>query len=160
MSRMFNKTRFSLSLILALSLLIIEARGVLAAPALQSSVTTSGIVQSITLETDPTTGVTIVSVDVIDNEQVVQSMRVSLETAITLGLVVLNSDGKPEINNLALGKLVEIDLATVIPTQEENQHPIGSALATFFSDVAGIDYETIMASHEQGVGFGVIAQTL
>ena len=57
-------------------------------------------------------------------------------------------------------KSVEIDPTTVIPDQQENQHPVGNALATFFSDIEGIDYDTIMAAHENGVGFGVIAQAL
>jgi hypothetical protein len=120
----------------------------------------SGVVQSITLEADTITGVTIVSVDIIDSDQAVQNVRVSLESAIALGLVVLNGDGKPGINSLALGTAVEIDSASVIPSESETQHPVGSALATFFSDIDGIDYETIMTAHEQGVGFGVIAQML
>jgi hypothetical protein len=33
-------------------------------------------------------------------------------------------------------------------------------LATFFSDIEGMDYDTIMSAHEGGVGFGVIAQAL
>lgn len=160
MRKMINKTRFSLSLILALSLVMVQVGGVLAAPDIQSSTAAGGIVQSITLEMDPTTGVTIVSVGLMDSDQALQQMRVSLEAALTLGLVVLNGDGKPEINNLALGKPVEIDLAAVIPNQEENQHPVANALATFFSDIAGIEYETIMDMHEQGIGFGVIAQSL
>jgi hypothetical protein len=64
------------------------------------------------------------------------------------------------INELALGKTIEIDPAKVIPEQERQQHPVGSALATFFSDIEGVDYNTIMAAHEDGVGFGIIAQAL
>ncbi|HEX6035974.1 MAG TPA: hypothetical protein VFY83_16165 [Anaerolineales bacterium] len=157
---MKNITSFSLSLLIALSLLATQVGGVFAASIREDHVPVSGVIQSITLENDTITGVTIVSVDVVDNDQVVQPVRVNLETAIALGLVVLNGDGKPNINNAALGKPVEIDSATVIPAEEESQHPVGSALATFFSDIEGIDYETIMAAHEQGVGFGVIAQTL
>jgi hypothetical protein len=155
-----NKTKFFLSLFLTLSLLLIQVGGVFAAPALENLTPVSGIVQSITLEADTVTGVTIVSVDLIDNNQVMQSVRVSLEAAIAQGLVELNGDGKPGINNSALGKPVEIDPTNIIPSEEKNQHPVGSALATFFSDIDGIDYETIMTAHELGVGFGVIAQTL
>jgi hypothetical protein len=153
-------TQFVLSLFIALSILFIQAEGVFAAPDLQYSAPVSGLVQSITLEANTITGVTLVSVDLIDSNQVVQSVRVSLETAIAQGLVILNGDGKPSINDSALGKLVEIDTSSILPAQQENQHPIGSALATFFSDVPGIDYKTIMSAHKQGVGFGVIAQTL
>jgi hypothetical protein len=157
---MINKTKCSLSLVLALILLATQIGGVFAAPALEGSIPIRGVVQSITLEADTVTGVTMVSVDVVDSDQAAQNVRLSLESAITLGLVVLNGDGKPEINHLALGKPVEVDSSIVIPSQVVNQHPIGSALATFFSDIAGMDYETIMSAHDQGVGFGVIAQML
>jgi hypothetical protein len=160
MNKMIPITKFSLSLVLALGLLLIQAGGVFAAPFIQKSASFTGLVQSITLETDTITGVTIVSVDVIDAEQSVQTIRLSQESAITLGLVVVNGDGKPTINDSALGKPVEIDTERIIPVQEENQHPVATALATFFSDINGMDYEMIMAAHEQGIGFGVIAQTL
>ena len=152
--------KFSVSLLLALSLFAIQVGGAFAGSTRENHTSVSGVIQGITLETDTVTGVTIVSVDLIDDNQVMQSVRVNLEAAIAQGLVVLNGDGKPNINNAALGKPVEIDSSAVIPTQGENQHPIGSALATFFSDIDGVDYETIMAAHEKGVGFGVIAQTL
>lgn len=157
---MIHKTKCSLSLVLALILLINQVGGVFAAPALQGTIPLDGDVQSITLEADTITGVTIVSVEVLDVDQSVQNLRVSLESAIALGLVTLNGDGKPEINTMALGKPVGIDPSIVLPEEAEHQHPIGSALATFFSEIDGIDYETIMTAHEQGVGFGLIAQML
>src|SRR5215216_5601097 len=157
---MKNIIKLSFSLFLALSLYAIQVGGVFAASVQDNHTYISGVIQSVTLETDTVTGVTIVSIDVMDNNQALQSVRVSLETAIAHGLVILNGDGKPNINNSALGKPIDIDPSSVIPIQEENQHPIGSALATFFSDIDGVDYETIMAAHEQGIGFGVIAQSL
>jgi len=157
---MRNTVKFSLSLVLAFSILLVQVRGVFAVSDLQSSAPVGGITQSITLETDPTTGITTVIVDVMDSDQAVQSVRVSLESAIALGLVVLNGDGKPGINDLALGKPVEIDPSGIIPSDKDNQHPVGNALAAFFSDIDGIDYETIMIAYEQGNGFGAIAQTL
>jgi hypothetical protein len=157
---MTHKTRFFLSLVLALTLLVTHVGGAFALQARQNPDPVSGIVQSITLEADTVTGVTTVSVDVMDGTEFPQSIRVSLETAIAQGFVILNGDGKPEINNFALGKPVEIDPASLIPTDEENDHPVAHALATFFSDIEGIDYQTIITAHEQGVGFGVIAQTL
>lgn len=41
---------------------------------------------------------------------------------------------------------------------DEPLHPVGDALAAFFSDIT--DYETIMAAHKEGFGFGTIAQAL
>jgi len=160
MVTMINRTKFFLSLILTLSLSLIQVRGVFAAPILQSQPPVSGMIQSITLETNTVTGVTLVSIVLIDANQLSQTVRVSLETAIAQGFVLLDGDGKPGINNAVLGKPVEIDPADVIPATEETPHPLGNALATFFADIDGIDYETIMAAHEQGVGFGVIAQGL
>lgn len=155
-----HKVKFIVSLILASFVLFLQVGGVFAAPVLPDSTPVIGIVQRIALETDSTTGITIAIVDLVDGNQIVQRVRISQEKAIHLGLLVLNGDGKPGINNLALGKEVAIELTDVIPAQEENQHPVGSALATFFSNINGMDYETIMAVYKQGVGFGVIAQTL
>lgn len=155
-----NRLKLFLAMLLGLSLLIIQVGGAAAAPSYSSSIPVTGIVQSITLETDPTTGVTFVILDLIDAELASQNVRVSLETGIALGIVSLNGDGKPGINTVALGKPVEIDPSQIIIAKEEDQHPVGSALATFFSYIAGMDYETIMSVHEQGTGFGAIAQAL
>jgi hypothetical protein len=157
---MSHLTKLSLNLLLALSLFAIQVGGVFAASTLEGDPPISGVIQSITLDNDTITGVTIVSVDVVDNDQVLESVRVNLETAIAQGFVVLNGDGKPNINHAALGQPVEIDPSTVLPTQEESRNPIGNALATFFSAIEGLDYEAIMAAHEEGVGFGILAQAL
>ena len=45
------------------------------------------------------------------------------------------------------------------PAKQED-HPVGSALAQFFTDLLGVDYETIMEYHDEGAGFGTIAQAL
>jgi hypothetical protein len=156
-----NRTKFFMSLFWAFSVLIVQAGGVFAAPALQAFPSINGTVQIITLETDPNTGITIVIVVLEGKNQVLQTVRVSLETAIKpLGLVALDGDGNPVINDLALGKQVEIEQTAVIPAKEEDRHPVGNALATFFSDIADLDYDTIMTAYDEGVGFGVIAQAL
>ena len=155
-----DRLKLFLGILLGLSLLLVQVGEALAAPVYSSSAPVGGVVQSITLETDSTTGVTIVILAVMDSDLATQSVRVNLETALALGLVVLNGDGKPGINDVALGKPVEIDPTQVIIAKEEDQYPVGSALATFFSGIEGLDYGTIMGAHEQGVGFGVIAQAL
>jgi len=58
----------------------------------------------------------------------------------------------------AIGMHVSIYLEDVIPQEEEPQHPVGAALGLFFDDVT--DYATIMEAHDNGTGFGVIAQAL
>jgi len=155
-----NKMKSLIGLALAISLLMIQAGGAFAAPALQEATPIKGTVQRVTLTTDSNTGLTTVTIHVKDQGQAMQIVRISQETAIALALVALDGDGKPVINALALGQSIEIDPATVIPDKEEDRHPVGNALATFFSDVPGLDYDTIMESHNNGVGFGVIAQAL
>jgi len=155
-----SRMKLLLSIVLTVIFSMAQVGGALAAPASQEATAISGTVQSITLESNPTTGVVTVIVDLMDSSEVSQTVRVSQETAIELGLVLLDGDGNPTINELALGETVDIDPATVIPDQQEPQHPVGSALATFFADIEGMNYDTIMAAHEDGVGFGMIAQAL
>jgi hypothetical protein len=157
-----NKTKFFISLVLAVSILIVQVGGVIAAPAQQAFPPITGIIEGITIETDVNTGITTVIVNVLDGNQVLQTVRVSEKTAEKLGLVVLDVDGNPKINDAALGQAIEIKLTSVIPNKEENQHPVANALATFFSDIADNTtlYNTIMEAHNEGVGFGIIAQIL
>jgi len=157
---LMTKTKVFIGIILTVIISMAQVGAVFAAPVSQTATPINGAIQSITLESDPTTGVVTVIVDVMNAGQVSQKIRLSQETGSTLGLLMLDGDGNPVINEAALGKTVEIDPATVIPEQEKKQHPVGNALATFFSDLEGIDYDTIMAAHENGVGFGVIAQAL
>ena len=160
MCKMNHGLKFSLSLLMAFSLLLAQGGRVFASSAGQNALPVSGVVQSLTLETDASTGVTTVIVDILKANDLSQPVRVSLETAFSLGLVVLDEDGKPGINHFALGKPVEIDPRNIIPDQPVDQHPLGSALATIFSNIPGMDYETIMSAHQQGIGFGVIVETL
>ena len=149
-----KNTKFLASSILVFAILVAQVSAVFAAP-----VVIAGTVQSITLETNTNTAVTTVLVTVMDNGES-QTVRITLESAITLGIVILGGDGNPVINELILGQPVEIDPTTVITEEPMDQHPVGSALATFFSDIIDLDYETIMAAHDDGTGFGVIAQAL
>jgi len=59
-----------------------------------------------------------------------------------------------------VGNSIEVEPTTVILDEEVDQHPIGSGLATFFSDITGLNYDQIMAAHNKGAGFGVISQAL
>ena len=154
------RMKLLLGIVLTIILSMGQVGGVFAAPLSQDAPPIHGTVQGITLESDPATGVITVIVDVMDPNQSMQKVRLTQETAIALGLVLLDVDGNPVINNKALVKTVEIDPVTVIPETKEHEHPVANALATFFSDIEGIDYDTIMAAHENGVGFGVIAQGL
>lgn len=155
-----SKMKILISLMLAVSIMIIQTRGIFAVSALQTSTTLEGAVQSITIETDTTTGMAVVIVTVLDTDAVLLKVRIDEKTAMDLGLVLFDGDGKLIINNSALGRSVEIKPEMVLPDQGENQHPVGNVLATFFSNIAGLDYDTIMRTHNNGTGFGVIAQAL
>lgn len=146
--------KFLISLSLVIAVLVAQVSAVFAAPA-----AIGGTVQSVTLETNTNTAVTTVLLTVVANGES-QTVRITLESAITLGIVILGGDGNPVINELILGQPVEIDPTMVITDEQMKQHPVGNALATFFSDINDLDYETIMAAHENGMGFGVIAQAL
>ena len=145
--------KFLVSSILVMFILAGQVSAVFAAPE-----RIAGTVQSITLETNIDTAVTTVLITLSDSG-VSQTVRVNIDSAIALGIVILGGDGNPVINQAILGQLVEIDSSTVIEDQL-HQHPVGDALATFFSDIVDLDYDTIMAVHDEGTGFGVIAQAL
>jgi hypothetical protein len=150
-----KNAKFLVSFVLVMAVLVVQVSAVFAAPEL-----ITGTVQSITLETNINTAVTTVLITLSDNG-VSQTVRINNDSAIAIGLVILGGDGNPVINESILGHFVEIDSSTVVSQQQLNQHPVGDALATFFSDIADLDYETIMAVHyDEGIGFGVIAQVL
>lgn len=137
----------------------------------QTATPITGTVQTVVVETDATTGVSTVLVTLTDDTGATQTVRLDVATAETLGLVTTTSTTDPVtgatqtetvVNDGAVSTTVTIDPATVIadPTPEEEQHPVGSKLSDFFSSLLGVDYETIMTYHEDGIGFGVIAQAL
>jgi hypothetical protein len=47
---------------------------------------------------------------------------------------------------------------TEITSTTSNTHPVAAAIATHFSGVFSTTYEGVMALHEEGYGFGVIAK--
>ncbi|MBM3181254.1 MAG: hypothetical protein FJZ86_12985 [Chloroflexi bacterium] len=151
---------FFASIFLVLVLLAMTAGTAFA----QETTPITGTVESVVLETDAITGETTIVVTLLDETtDTLQTVKLSLETAESLGLVVTDpTTGKSTVTEDAVGTTVEIDPATVLLEEEteEDQHPVGSALSDFFSGLLGVDYETIMTYHEDGVGLGVIAQAL
>jgi hypothetical protein len=121
----------------------------------------SGEVQEIVIEVDEEGTVTVL-VTLVDELGETQTVRLSLETAIALGLVEEDAEGNPIVNEDTIGETVEIDPSDVIEEDEEEGeegvHPVASALAEYFADTLGLDYDTVMGYHEEGMGFGVIAQ--
>lgn len=155
------KIKLLISISLALILMLGISGTVLAAPAAQETTPIEGTVLSVTPETDPTTGETTVLVEVLLADGVTtQTVRITDDDASALGLVTIDpTTGEVTIADTAVGSPVSIDPAQVISDEgegEEAQHPVGTILADFF----GADYGAIMDAHDDGFGFGVIAQAL
>jgi hypothetical protein len=152
---------FIARLVAATAILVMQAGAVLAAPATQEG-SISGGVTELQCDTDVSTGVTTFLVTVDTGAGNFQTVRIDQLTAEYLGLVSLDEDGNPDCSEESLlaviGAEVDIDPKSVIPDEAKPQHPVGSALATFFSDFT--DYDAIMGAHADGFGFGVIAQAL
>ena len=155
---MFNQKLIA-GILLVLAVLFAQVGNVAAAPQLQETTPITGTVQSIALETDAN-GVTTVLVTLLDDQGATQTLRLSVDTAVSLGLVTLDpTTQQPVVDETQIGQTVEIDPGTVIPdeeTPEEAIHPIAWLLAEFF----GEDPTVVNGYHEDGFGFGVIAQAM
>lgn len=150
-----KKAQFFISLILLSVLILGQAFAVYAAPTRDDGGSITGAIQQIEIKTDTNTGVTTVFVTVKENNRTFR-VQLSLEAALlhsNPALLSLDGDGNPIINADALGETIDIDPTAMIV---EAQHPVGSALATFF----GVEYDDIMTYHESGNGFGVLTQVL
>ena len=152
-----KKSKIIIASMLAVIALISQIGVVFAAP-VDKIAPLIGIVQSITLETDTNTDITTALVTIVDDNNFSQTVRLSINTASKLGLLTTDENGTPIINQVSLGTKVQINPNTVISDNGDKLNPVGDALATFFSGIT--DYETIMKAHEEGAGFGVIAQSL
>ena len=153
-----SNTKYMASFLMVLAVLFAQVGSVAAAPQVQETTLITGTVQSITTETD-VNGTTTVLVTLLDDQGATQTVRLSVEAAATLGLVTLDPTTQElVVDETQVGQTVEIDPATVISEDdsEESVHPIAWLLAEFFGEDPGIvnDY------HEDGFGFGVIAQAL
>ena len=128
--------------------------------------TISGTIDSVSIEVDYATGETIVVVTLTNDLGESQTVRLTADTAESLGLVVLvDEDGDPATPptvsvSATLPETIVIDSSDVLAEEEDKEHPVGSALADFFGSLFDVDYDLVMEYHEEGTGFGVIAQAL
>ena len=142
-------TKTFTTIIMALSLLVAQTGSVLAASARQDGDVIDGTVTSLECVTED--GATIlVTYDDIDG--VSQQIEINIDTAINLGLITLGEGDVPDCSPEAFQAIIDSLYG------DEPQHPVGIALSMFFSDIT--DYDAIMIAHEDGTGFGVIAQAL
>ncbi len=161
-----------IGMLIAMTVLVMSVGTVFAQDA--EPTTISGTIQSVTTETDTATGDTTVLVTLVDELGASQTVRISLETADSLGLLV-EDDGDP-LTPRTVKDPADLPSGTIDVTgevvadegdgEEEAQHPVGAALAYFFGEVLkmdGIDYDAIMSyrnGEDGNAGFGVIAQAL
>lgn len=153
-----SKIKLFASIFLVLAVLFTQVGNVAAAPQLQDTTPVTGTVETITTETDAD-GVTTVLVTLLDDQGGTQTLRLSVEAAVMLGLVTLDPiTTEPVVDETQVGQIVEIDPTTILPEEpsQESFHPIAWLLGEFFNE----DPAIIEGYHEDGFGFGVIAQAL
>lgn len=153
-----NNIKLILTAALAFVVLFAQAGNAAAAPLTQDTTPIMAVITDIAVETNAN-GVTTVLVTY-DDQGTTQTVRLSVDTAVTLGLVTLDPvTNEPVVNETQIGKSVELDPTTFMPdetTEEETVHPISALLAGFFNEDASV----IDTYHTDGFGFGVIAQAL
>lgn len=160
-------SKITFTLLLGAAMLMAQVLTVFAAPALQED-TVTGTVSALECGTDAE-GNTIILVTFEDAKGISQTAGIDLATADSLGLVTLDGEGTPDCNADAFtaildgapeeGLVIDIPSGDILPSEEdEAKHPVGYVLSLFFDDIA--DYDAIMEAHENGTGFGVIAQAL
>jgi hypothetical protein len=154
--KMMTKTKLLAGLLLIFALLAVQVGIAAAAPLAQDTTPLTGTIQSVTTETD-TDGVTTVLVTLIDEQGATQTVRISLAYAVELGLIDPTTQEPIPLDELT--EDVTIDANEVIPDEEpaeESFHPIAWLLAEFFGEEPSV----VDGYHEDGFGFGVIAQAL
>ena len=163
------KTKFFATLLIVLAVLFAQVGSVLAAPAAQDTTPIEGTIQSITVEPGVDGGEPFVVVTVLDDMGETQTVNLSVESAAGLDLLVLDPitgepvldpvTGLPTADSAMLEQPVSIDPSLVLPDEvvdEEPFNPVAGLLASFF----GVMNADINQMHEDGFGFGVIAQAL
>lgn len=161
------KTKLFASILLIAAVLFVQVGMVAAAPPAQDPTPITGNITAITTDTD-SNGTTTILVTLVENG-VERTVRLSVETAASLNLVEVDSEtglpvldpntGLPVVDDTQVGQDVTIDPTKVIPdapVEEVEVHPISALLASFF----GMDGAVVDGYHQDGFGFGVIAQAL
>lgn len=153
-----SNTKLLASILFIIAVMFAQVGNVAAAPRTQDGTTTlTGTIDEITTELDEN-GETIVIVTLTDEEGITQIVTLSAQEA-----------DENELFDLTTQKLLAeagdpvelvVDPNDVVPdekpTQEEDVHPIAWILAEFFNEEPGV----VDGYHDEGFGFGVIAQAL
>lgn len=143
---------------LILILIMTQFSMVSAAPSFDVADSLSGTVTKIVLTT-AATGESTVWVTLVDSQGREQVVQVSLAVALEYHLVVYENDVLVP-NEGILNTEITLPINPIPDDGNEIMHPVASALAVYFSEIPGVDYDFLMSAHEDGFGFGVIAQAL
>jgi hypothetical protein len=151
-----SNTKLIASLLLVLAVLFAQVGNVAAAPQAQDGTTTTitGTIQTITV--DPDTNTVVITVLLEDQ---VTTQTVSLDPLNSAYSALFNPDTHELIAQVGDSVTWQVNSADIVPDEgptEESFHPIAWLLAEFF----GEDPSVIEGYHEDGFGFGVIAQSL
>lgn len=158
------KTKFFATLLLVLTVLFAQVGSALAAPQAQDATPITGTLQAIEVQPGVNGGDPVVVVTVLDDAGATQTVSLSVAQAAELGLIetddlgqpVLDPDtGLPTANDAQLGQPISLDLPDEF-VDEEPFNPVAGFLADFF----GTTNADINQMHEDGFGFGLIAQAL
>jgi hypothetical protein len=161
-----NKIKLILSAALMFVVLFAQTGNVAAAPLAQTATSITGTITALSCTTDANTSVNTFVVTVQAADGTTQTVTISQQTAIDLGLVTADANNSVNCTDPAVQQqlqsdvntTVSIDSSTVIPnpTTDEQVNPISTILGMFF----GVDAAVIEGYHTDGNGFGVIAQAL
>jgi hypothetical protein len=160
------KFKFLFSIVLAFILLTIPVLAVSAqteeVPTEEPTPVTSliGMVESIILTTDPVTTISTVDISLLVDTQS-QLITLTLDQAVTLGLITVSADVPPVISvvDTMIGQTITVDASMLPPAPtEEVDNPIAKILGDFFSKLFGVDASAIQTYHDEGMGYGEIAQ--
>ena len=110
-----------------------------------------GTISTIEVQTDQDTHVTTVVVTLEDDNQVQTPYRISLDTAISLGLVNV------VVVDSMIGETITINPEDMVP-QTNSKNPIDQILGNFLAKLLGVDPVVVNEYHADGMGYGVIAQ--
>lgn len=121
-----------------------------------------GTVQQIDVEVDELTEETTVLVTLLGEDGITLTVyRISLETAAGPDLELVTVEMVPVDvivpNEAMIGQEIEINQTDVLE-QIEAPNPVGDALGTFFGNLFGIDPALVTQYHDEGMGYGTIAQ--
>lgn len=145
--RVSLETAVTLALITPNSLMLLQP--VTIVNEIDPTIIITGTINTLTFVTDPITLITTMTVNLTDVTTIPQDVSISLEYAITLGLVATN--------DALIGTAIVIDPTVIL--ESGTYGLIVSKLGTFFGSL-GVDFAAIQAYKDAGTGYGVITQAL